>query len=285
MQNSDAEFNESERAELARIEAQAMAELEQVADQGLLSAETPPGDAPAQADATPAPVEAAATQVAAPAATTAQAEAPKGDPRAALRAARHAERRAREENDRLQRELEELKSKVPQAPDTTDDVMSVVEADHPEVAQLVKGMQAKIDELTAKQAPAQAPAEPEFIPESLPPEAQELVDEIPELAEWQASKDRQDYWQAAKAADRLLLTLPKWKDATAAERFTEAVRRVKADMAQPTPIDPKTIAAQRIAATPERGIETLSDLRGGQEPTGVQPDWSRMNDDEIIASL
>jgi hypothetical protein len=284
MQNSDAEFNESERAELARIEAEAMAELEQVKDQGLLSAETPPGDAPAQADAAPAPVEAAAPQAVAPAAAPAQAE-PKGDPRAALRASRHAERRAREEADRLRAENEALKARVPQQPDATDDVMSVVEADHPEVAALVKGLKSQVEELTAKVAPAQAPAEPEFIPESLPPEAQELVDEIPELAEWQASKDKQDHWQAAKAADRLLLTLPKWKDATAAERFTEAVRRVKADMAQPTPIDPKEVARKRIDATPERGIETLSDLRGGQEPTGVTPDWSRMNDDEIIASL
>lgn len=239
-------------------------------------AATPPATPPA---APAAPV-AAATPPATPPATT--EPKPQGDLKAALRASRHAERMARERAERAERELEEARKAAPApTPQKTelDAELETLEADVPPVAKVVKHLLKEVSELkqtaAAPAAPA-APAQPEFVPETLPPQLQEIVDENDALLSMQHDPN-QDRWQLAKSIDGMLTTHPVWKAKPVADRLAEVVRRVNLEVAPPV-----TAAA---AAPAERSIESLSDLRGGVAPANNTPDYSRMSDEDILASL
>lgn len=223
-----------------------------------------------------------------------------GNPHAALRAARRAERRALQEAERLRQENERLKQQVPaQAtpqPDDqlTDDDVAAIETDFPAISKLAK----TVKKLTAS-APAAAPAaaapasepEPEFVPRQLPPELQDVVDTIPDLLGWQNDPD-QTAFELAVAADRLLVTHPKWKDKPLAERMAEVTRRVNAELAEVSPgttssggTDP---VEEAINNAPSRTPRSPSEIGGGggrQDTTNDLSRFQRMSDDDMYAEL
>lgn len=282
--SSNDETHEDPQKELMDLEKRLVDELDQNADAGP-SGDVPPGDNPAeqqQEDPKPEP-EAEAPK----AETHPEPEKPQGDLRQALRASRHAEKRARDEAARLAAEVEALRAKVPQE-ESGETERAAIEADLPEVATVFRRMEERLARVEgAVQAPAKQD-EPEFVAETLPPEVQALVDDIPALLGMQ-NDPNQERWLAAKRMDAFLVTHPKWKDAPETDRLQEVARRIAEDFApakKPQAADPKAKAQERIArATGAAEPETLSGLRGGQQPGQSSPDYSRMSDDEVIASL
>lgn len=251
-----------------------------------------PAPAPASEPPAPAPTEAATPSPApAPAATPAPpapAPEPQGDVRAALRAARRGEHRAREEAERLRRENEELLKRVAATPnpdELSDEEIAQLEQDAP-----VMGKAARlIKKAAAAAAPAPAPAQPEFVPPQFTPEIQEVIDGVPDLLTWQYQQD-QSLFQAAVQQDTYLRTLPAWKDKPMAERFAEVVRRVKADSGAPSPAPtPRTDPAAAIAAAPRTTPSTLSDIAGGGGAPQTQASnlerFAKMSEDQILADL
>lgn len=222
---------------------------------------------------------------------------PQGDVRAALRASRRSERQAREhaqrleqEREQLQQQLAELRGDKPAADPNADPDLSALEVDVPVAAAVIKKLTSKIDSLEQRLAAPTKADEPDFVPETLPADLQEAVDDIPDLLTWQTSKAYQDHWQLAKSTDAMLLRHPTWKAKPEAERLQEVARRVKADLGAPAPTPPAPAAAraaQRITNAPERGIETLSDLRGGVAPSAKQGDdfYSMKSDEEVMGAL
>lgn len=287
MSVSDADFSESDREELEKLEKDVLDELD--ANQGEATPETEVTEqAPAQTEqqAAPAATQPAAPTAAAPAETPAPTET-KGEPRAALRASRRAERRAQEEVARLKAENEALRQGKTVASGETDEdeVLATLEIDQPEVATVFKRLKEKVDRLEGSQA--QREADPEFIPDSLPPELQDAVDEIPALLAMQNDPD-QASWSLAKRTDALLTVHPKWANASQTDRLNEVARRVAAELgtqAQPTTVDHQARAREAIASAKSAGIGTLSDLRGGDDPGKQTPDYGRMSDEEVINSL
>jgi hypothetical protein len=225
-----------------------------------------------------------------------RSEPDKGDVRAALRASRHAERQSRAYAERLEAEVATLReqsgsTESEQEPQDDDiqQALARLELDVPQAAVVVRALAKKVDSLIAQRAAApEAEPAPEFMPETLPAQLQDVVDDIPELLTWQTTQGGQDRWQMAKATDALLFKHPAWRDKPAAERMTEVVRRVNAEMGTPEKPTPKPTTARQASATaPTRGISTLSDLRGGGIPqNSTDPDFHRMkSDQEIMAAL
>ena len=220
-----------------------------------------------------------------------------------LRAARRSERRALETAARLEREIEELKARVPaaQADDTDPEVMASLEVDYPAVAKALKATTAQIAAVQAELAEARktAPrqeAEDDFTPPPLPANVQDVVDDIPDLLTWQTTKEGQAKWLLACKADDLLRVHPKWKDKPMAERLAEATRRVKAELDEPaaTPspkpnTKPRTDPAAAVKEAKRDAPVTLSDLRGGVATEHTQrlsrADMESMDDDALLSAL
>ena len=250
-----------------------------------LTQQTTEGNAPA----TPA----ATTTTATPEAGAQPAAAdtkPQGDVRAALRASRRAEQRARDEADRLKREVEELRSKVPAqqaaSDELTDEEIAQAEKDFPllgKTARFVKKAQAQ---QPAAAAPAAQP-NTEFVPLTLPPQVQDVVDATPDLLAWQYDPD-QSRFELAIQVDTLLQKHPAWASKTFAERAQEVVRRVSAELGATQPAATRPDAAAVLAAVPRQTPDTLSHLGGGG---GKQPEapalqrYMAMSDDAIVADL
>ena len=257
-----------------------------------------PGES--QASAQPTTTQPDTTAPATPAATTTTPEAgaqpaadatkPQGDVRAALRASRRAEQRARDEAERLRRENEELRSKVPAqqaaSDELTDEEIAQAEKDFPllgKTARFVKKAQAQ---QPAAAAPAAQP-NTEFVPLTLPPQVQDVVDATPDLLAWQYDPD-QSRFELAIQVDTLLQKHPAWASKTFAERAQEVVRRVASELpAQPVaPTRPDPAAV--LAAVPRQTPDTLSHLGGGG---GKQPEapalqrYMGMSDEAIVADL
>lgn len=199
---------------------------------------------------------------------------PKGDPRAALRASRRAEHRLRQDNDRLHAELEEARKATPvpkQADDDlNDDEVAELESDFPVIGKLArqnKALQSKVDALIGQQGSSQQrQADPEFQPLVLPPELQDVVDDIPALLAWQHDPD-QAAFQMATAEDNKLRIHPKWKDKPIAERFAEVARRVNADLGEVSPATskPRVNVDDALDRAPRVRPGTLGDIGGGGE--------------------
>jgi hypothetical protein len=253
-----------------------------------------PTPAPTAAPADPqAP---AATPAPTPAPTSAPAE-PQGDPRAALRHARRNERKLREDNERLAREVEELRSKVGTDPggkgtsleDMTDEQLAEVEENFPLQAAAVReirALKATVQRLEQTAKPA-APSETEWEAPTFDPRVQDVIDQVPTLLAWQYSKADQDKFALATDFDASLLHDPVWKSKTPVERFQEAVRRteqhlgVSSTAAPPARQDPAAV----IAAAPSQAPAGVSDFRGGGPAQPPTLDYSRMTNEQILASL
>lgn len=313
MDNPSAEFDKDDMDLIAQAQRESMAEDEaalaaaQAEDAAqAVAAASAAVAAPAGTTQAPAPVVAApAASTTTPAATAPAAPAaqPQGDPRAALRHARHAEKEARERADRLALENAELRKQIPatKASELDADVKADLKEFSPEAMTYIERLEQQNAELSKTQASATAaaPAAPAFRPESLEPEVQEHVDEVPELLSWQNDPNQQAKWEAAKAADAMLRNFEGWRNKTLTERFAQAVTLVKAQTpdttSSPSPVAPKdaaaaAIAAQLAAAAPATALG-IGDLRGGATPASTSiPDYHALvkagrSDEDIIAML
>lgn len=230
------------------------------------------------------PTEQAATTDDKPVGEAAQQAAPEpkaqGDTRAALRAARRDAKRANERAQQLEQEVADLKAgKTPAATQVTDEELAELDENFPVAAKLAR----EVAELKAKlhTAPKAAPVD-DFEPVKYDPEIQELIDAVPELVNWQYDPKTQDRFHAAIEMDKYLMTLPDWKNKPFNERLVEVTRRVKADVA---PGEPKRDPQAVIDALKTDGPKRISDFKGGMQPDKSTPDYSKMSDEEILASL
>jgi hypothetical protein len=267
-----------------------------------------PTDAPAPPAPAPSPAPVPSPAPAAPAAPTPAPAAPSPAPAAPAPApAPHhlsaALRFERERAQRLERELEAVRKAAPTPPapapvarPAADRLKDVKEFDA-EVGSYVERLEAENRELAAKAAtaPAPAPAPSAFTPESFDPEVQEGIDAVPDLLAMQVNPD-QAAFKLAKSYDAVLQNHPSWADKPIAERFQEVVRRVNAELGSapapspsptpaPPPNDPRAAALARVAAATAATPVTLGDLGGGGNPANEIPDFSRMSDEDVMATL
>lgn len=237
--------------------------------------------------ATPAPATAPIPE-AAPEATP----APQGDTRAALRAARHAEKRLREDNQKLIEENAALRQgKTAVDTQVTDAELAQLEEDFPLQAKIVRKQREIEQQLQQQQAAAQ-PA-PGFEAPSYDPAVQEVIDSVPQLVNWQYDPAAQDKFARAIEYDKALVIDPDWAAKPIAERFAEAARRTEAALA-PASLTPAPIAAPAaarldpatvIANAPAAGPKGISDFRGGAPASPPSINYAGMSDEAIMASL
>lgn len=222
-------------------------------------------------------------------ATSQPQDKPKGDIRQALRASRRSEQRAKDELQRLREENEELRKQAPPKPAATDEItdaeLDEISADFPQMAKLA----AAVKRMAPKPEPKpQSVASTEFVPDELPPDLQEVVDDIPDLLTWQNDPD-QTRFEMAKAADALLLRHPKWKDKPQAERLQEVARRVNNELGQDAPAAPQRIdPARAIEEAPQRQARSMGDIGGGGGRDAKANDLARfkaMSADDVEAEL
>lgn len=266
-------------------------------DQETLAALVPTGEAveeiidlPAKTEAQapaadPAPAPAAATANVTPEPEAAAPAANQGDLRAALRAARAAERRMRDQLAAKDAEIEAFKQgKPPVDTNISDADLAQMQQDFPLQAQLVE-KQRRLEEELAQLRTKVAP--PEFQPPHYDPEIQVHIDAVPQLLAWQHSPEMQDRFKAAIAHDQQLEVDPAWQNRSIADRFAEAARRAGAQFT-PTPVappTPRTDPAQVIAAAPLAQPRGISDFRGGGPASAPASDYRNMSDEAILASL
>jgi len=219
---------------------------------------------------------------------------PQGDTRAALRASRRAEKRLRDQLDKLQAENEALRQGKPaSAVDTsiTDEELATLEEDFPLQAKIVRQQRALQEQLAANAASQSTPtATDEFEPLVYDPAVQEVIDGVPELVAWQYDPTAQDKFLRAIEYDKALAVDPDWKDRNVSDRFTEAARRAKAALST-APLDaapaapPRQDPATVIANAQVQGPKGISDFRGGAPATPPSNNYSGMTDEQIMASL
>lgn len=246
------------------------------------AAETPDASTPAQADAKPADDKPAQEQ-------------PQGDVKAALRAARRAEARTRAEVERLKHENEELRKAVPATSeqDFTPEELEAMKTDFPAQYKLYVKQQELAKQIAETRAATPQPAtqSAEFQPIEFSTNVQELVDQVPDLLTWQHDEASQDKLKRAIAYDAALEKDPDWMDKPILERFAEAVARTKRAFGeQPAPNPavppaPRTDPAAAIAALKPAGPKSISDFGGGQPASAPTLNYSRMTDEEVLASL
>lgn len=218
--------------------------------------------------------------------TTAEPAPPQGDPRAALRASRRAEKRMRDELDQLRGENEALKQGKT-VPDTSvsDAELAELDADFPLQAKIVRRQREL--EAQLKQAQPAAQVQAEFEPPSYDHGIQDVIDGLPDLVAWQYDAAQQDKFQRAIQYDAALRADPDWQGRGLDERFAEAVRRTKAALAPSSAAAaaPRTNPAAVIAAAPVQGPKGISDFRGGAPANTQTVNYQGMSDEQIMASL
>lgn len=280
MDNPQAQFSDDETRILSELN-------KEIAQEATIASEQP-AEAEPQAATEPA-VEPATSQAEAQPEAAAAPEAPTGDLRAALRASRRAERKAREDKERLEREIADLRAgkaaPKPESDDLTDEELAELEQDMPLMAKAVKSMR----KVAAVAAPAPAePAKDEWTPPLQPAEVQDAVDTVPELLAWQNDQDQRNF-SLAVAADAMLRNLPAWANKPLAERLAEATHRVKVELAAASPAPSQQTKrrdpAEVIANAPAEQPNGIGDFRGGAAPNKVTPNYARMTDEQIMASL
>lgn len=282
-QDHSAAFDAEETKILSQLVVEDDAPVNE-ADPSLPGPTPTPEAPPTAAPATPEPVAAVVPSA------EVKPEPPKGDARAALRAARNAEQRLRGEVERLRSENETLKQHQPVADTQVSDAeLAQLEEDFPLQAKIVR-RQREIDEQLKQTARVAPPGPVEFEPLGYDAPVQDAIDSVPDLLAWQYDPAAQDKFARAIDYDKALLADPDWKARTIAERFAEAARRTNAAFtvaatpsaaAAATRLDP----AQVIAAAPVEGPKGISDFRGGAPANTSTTNYSQMSDEAIMASL
>lgn len=282
-----------------------------VQDQGDTAQAPAEAPAPAPAAATPAPAPAPAESSQAPAAAPAPNEPVRVEgiatvdgkrviPYAVLQNTRQEARHLREENSRLQQELEAARSKAAgdgnqalvdraaSAPETlTEAELAELEQDYPALSKAMKilsATQAQVQKLASAPTPAPAPAAAAPAPsaEQSDEEFDHAIAASPLISKWMSEKGPE--WDRAVALDDVLRNDPRTADLTFAERFARVERMVAAEFDIPlpskTPPTPAPAAAPAApapaaAATPAAppppkaaARPTLTDL-GGTPPASA----------------
>lgn len=159
----------------------------------------------------------------------------------------------------------------------------------PAVGNYLKELEAQNQELAAKVAKAApAPAPADFIARKFDKDTQAVIDSVPALFAMQYNPD-QTAFKLALAEDTALRLLPAWQGKSEVEIVTEAARRAAERLGLPgtpshTPTDAeRALAAVAAAAAP--AAVALGDLGGGANPSNELPDFSKMTDADIMASL
>ena len=217
---------------------------------------------------------------------------PQGDKTAALRAARRAEKALRQENERLKEQLSNAAKGIqPESDEFTPDEIESMKTDFPAQYKLYLKQKDFEQRIAAQRPPAQAASEEEFTPIDFR-DAQELVDQVPDLLEWQHDPKSQDKLQRAMAYDAALEKDPDWIGKPLVERFTEAASRAKRafetasapnQAAKPSPT--RTDPAAALANAQTNGPKGISDFGGGSPASAPAVDYSQMSNEEILARL
>lgn len=228
----------------------------------------------------------------------------------ARQTATHAASRAQQlaaEVQRLTGEMQALKqgqqaaeSKAP-AVSFSPEELAQMETDFPHMAKLARGYAALQEELLrTKQAVATQP--PAAAPAPAANDLQELIDDRPLLARWQAKGGTA--WAMAVERDQKLMADPAWAGKTTAERFDEVQRQLADELgievpkqqqvqAPPPPPAPAPAPAAPAAPTPpappaplpqpqQAAVPTLSDL-GGTAPKSEQDAWASTTMQDALA--
>lgn len=233
---------------------------------------------------------------------------PKGDVRAALRAARRGEERAKTELVRLRAENEKLLAALPAKQAEADDEslspehLEAIEQDFPALGKTIRTLNERVKAASVAVKNAESKAAPQssqaadFEPPYMPPEVQDDVDATPDLLSWQYDPD-QTKFEAAKAEDRKLMLMPSWKDRPQVERFAEVVRRINSDFSpisstsKPLPkpaIDKTAVALEAVRNAKQATPRSLGELSIGGEDVTSEENLNRfagMSDADIEAEL
>lgn len=198
-------------------------------------------------------------------------------PYAALQAERRAARQERGARERVEAELaqtrqqlEDLKSGKTAAENPDELTAEELEQlnEFPVIAKMARTLAATKEQLVKAQkavATQTRNAEPEVDPVDA---AQEAVDQIPLLSEWQAN-DREKFARAVEI-DAVMRNSPKWKDKPMEARFAHVTKQVADEFDVQIP-DEKPLAntsADKANAVIDKAKRvapnTLSDFKGGQ---------------------
>lgn len=266
-ENADAPADD--KAEAPAVEAEAAPEAEDKAEKPADKAE--PEAKPAEQD---------------------KPQQPQGDKTAALRAARRAEKQARQEIERLKEQLANAaKGITPESDEFTPEEIESMKTDFPAQYKLYLKQKAIETRIAAERQTVQA-ASSEFEPVVYAPEVQEIIDAVPDLLDWQHDPASQDKFTRAIEYDKALQFDPDWKDKPITERFAEAAERTKRAFGQaPTPkpaapaAKPRTDPAAALANAPTTGPKGISDFGGGSPASAPAVDYSQMSNEEILARL
>lgn len=282
-----------------------------VQDQGDTAQAPAVAAAPAPVAATPAPAPAPAESSQAPAAAPAPNELERVDgiatvdgkrviPYAVLQNTRQEARQLREENGRLQQELEAARTKAAgdgnqalvdraaSAPETlTEAELAELEQDYPALSKAMKilsATQAQVQKLASAPAPAPAPAAAAPVPPANHPDEEfdSAIAASPLISKWMTEQGPE--WDRAIAIDNVLREDPRTANLPFAERFAKVERMVAAEFDIPLPAKPSptpapaaapAAAAPAPAATPAAAPPpkaaarpTLTDL-GGTPPVSA----------------
>lgn len=231
------------------------------------------------------PVE-TATELAQAKTDAVKTEPPKDQPtpreaalQAALRAARRGEARNAKAVAEAMERIKALESgqAQPQSSELSDDELAELANDFPAVAKIAR----RVKEVEQIVAAARPTAPQEFEPVAYVDDVQSDIDAVPVLFELQHDPARQEEFQKAIEIDEQLSKQPAWANKPRRERFAEVARQI-AKPIQPQKRDPRQV----IDALPvsQNGYR-IGDLNGGASPNQNQPDYSRMTDEQIMASM
>lgn len=211
-------------------------------------------------------------------------------PYSQLEQARSNAREATEREQAALNKVNELNARIqeltagkapPAAAETTlmaEEELVALEATDPTLAKVLRGQVEHIHKLEERDARRTAEETRRAAAErrEVNDEIQDAIDQVPKLAEWQASKD-QAMWDRASATDAYLRQLPEWRNKSFKERFEkvveiteEAIRTEPAKVEQPAQLTQEQIRAAAEAKLRETASKstpkTLSDIPGGAPP-------------------
>lgn len=155
---------------------------------------------------------------------------------------------------------------LPEDIEFSDEEISAIADDFPEVGKIMRGMAQKIQYLQQQhqQRTAPAPAQETGNP------VIDAINSIPELAEWR-TKD-EDKFGFAVHIDQTLQNDPAWKDKSLAERFQEVTNRVKAaygDAPEPAKkAEPSTEELQKKAEQMQKAAKAAAEVPASPSDLG-----------------
>jgi hypothetical protein len=218
-----------------------------------------------------------------------------------LREQLQAAQAARSKLEDLMKQKDEARSKtdVAEADDAIAKHLETLKDDMPELHQVISAvlegsrkqgekLEQTLEELKREREEEREESE-RMTQLSVAEQVAEAKDNNSDLAHWESSDP--EAWDEALKQDEILRTNSKWANKPYAERFDEAVRRVRAIMPEASSPrkqpDPETIKAEakaKLEKAPARKPTTLSDIQGGA-PATVSDEISAMSPHELARKL